>query len=231
MFVQLYGTTLSCWPWTTRKHVFCIGMCLNFNSCSVFDVVWACNLTLMFCVNILQWQQRRLCVYVRSFNCIERYRVGPGQPESKFVLGCVWIWKRYSRSIQYEVVISPWMICCANSLQWRWRWRWRWRLCVHSWNVWNGVVLTLTVNEQQVCVCNAVCLNLKLFVVFATARGCNLTLMCCANALKYRRRLCDYVRCIYGTVSCVLALGEQHVRLYCCAWIWSCFPCAMYVVY
>ena len=56
--------TVSCWPWTNRRCVSIIGVCMNLKLLMVFDTVWGRNLTLLCSPIKLQWQWR-LCAYFR----------------------------------------------------------------------------------------------------------------------------------------------------------------------
>ena len=74
-------------------------------------------------------------------------------------------------------------------------------------------------NRKYVCI--GVCLNLKMIFVFDTLWGHDFTLMCSPNTLKYRWRLCVYVRCMYDTVSCFLWTNRWCVY----GWTRRCYSC------
>ena len=71
-------------------------------------------------------------------------------------------------------------------------------------------------DRKYVCIA-ACCLNLKLFFMFDTVWGRNITLMCCPNTLlQWRWRLCVYVRWMPGTVSCWLWTNRKYVCIGVC---------------
>ena len=139
---------------------------------------------------------------------MERCRVGPGRTGGTFVLLCAWIWSCYSCSMQCEVVISP---SCT--------------VYIHHNGAARSVYIYLrciygTVScwpwTHRLCVCIAVCVNLKLLYLFNEVWSRNLMLMCCPNAPHWWWLVYIYLRCIYGTVSCWRWTHRKYVSIAVC---------------
>ena len=149
-----------------------------------------------------------ICVYVRCWlmlvECMERYRcrVRNGRTGSTFVL--VWL--------EFETVISvrcnrgrnPILLCCTNTLQSLWPrvWMYGTLLC---WTCTNRKYVCITLVSVWIRSCYWCSIQYEVVTY--------LTLMCCANALQWRWRLCVHVRWLYEINGVVFALGEQKVRL------------------
>ena len=120
----------------------------------------------------LQWQRWWFCLRWSSFaECMERVSCWPWKEAEKAVrlhccvyvcmfacvCVCAWIWRSRWWSMQYEVVISH--ACAILPFKHTTMAMMALSACVNlgSLNVWNGVVLTVALDEQQVrlnyCMC------------------------------------------------------------------------------
>ena len=166
----------------------------------------------MCCPNTLQCRLR-LCVSVRwtvwhgVVLTLDKQRVR--------LLVFVWAWQCCSCSIQYYDVGRnlTLMCCCPNILQW-----W-WRLCVYVRR--NRVVLTLDEQDVHTFVLGCAWISSRRYSCsIQYARGRNLTLMRCPNALQNVDDGCTFM--FIESVSCWPWTTRRWVCIDVCL-NWSCY--------
>ena len=139
----MYGT-VSFWPWTNRQ---CVYYWRVLETVIRFTEVWGRNP--WWCAIQMHYNVDDGCALFMFVECMERFRVVPGQTGRAFILVCVWILNCYSYAIEHEVLIIPpsW---CTVQLNCNGRW---WRLCVCvRWMYYGTVPCWPWTNRGCVCI-------------------------------------------------------------------------------